>query len=438
MTSLENAVVRRPWSSTLTALLLLVVLSARARGNDQALDRPEQIPSPAADASTTPTDKRPGKYRLGPFYLTPRFHFGPVGLDSNVLYTATDRQADVMISLGPGLDAVLPLGSVGRFYSSGSLDYLYFVRTESQRRFTGLGMTGLAFKGANTEATFEERYATTYGRPNYEVDQRVFQIHEGTTGNVRRHLFGGISLILDGHRLHSDTPSVDYLGTDLGLALTTDTYGAGGELRFRLSVKSAFVVNGGMLWTRYPLEPVRDSDRQLLAGGFRTEPSALVSGHLLLGQRWYTPKLAGASTQRLFYVDIDETLNLSPRTRFNVSYLRDIMDSVFLPDEGTATNRSEAVGIRIEREFTHRIDLRIFGRLLRNRSDGAITIDDPNQGPTTSVRDDKVREAGADLGYRFRPNFRFGIIATYSERDSTFSYFGVDGLLVGFNAQFNP
>jgi len=273
---------------------------------------------------------------------------------------------------------VLPLGSGGRFYSSGTLDYLYFVRTDSQRRFTGSAIAGLAFKGASTEATLEEAYATTYGRPNYQVDQRVFQTTEGTTGLLGRHLFGAVSLVLKGFRRHSVTPSIDYLGTDLGQALTIDDYGAGSELRFRLSVKSAFVVDGGMQWSRYPLQPLRDSDRQLLTAGFRTEQSALVSGHLMLGQRWYTPTAEGATTQQIFYADIDETLNLTPRTRFGVAYLRDIVDSVFLPEGGTPTNRSEALTVRIEKEFTHRIDLWLFGCRICNRSDGVIIIDVPD------------------------------------------------------------
>jgi hypothetical protein len=43
-----------------------------------------------------------------------------------------------------------------------------------------------------------------------------------------------------------------------------------------------------------------------------------------------------------------------------------------------------------------------------------------------------------DLGYRFRPNFRIAVVASYTDRNSTIAYFGVQGLIVGLNAQFNP
>ena len=75
-------------------------------------------------------------WRIGPFYLTPKLRIGSIGLDTNVLYTPTERTTDISASGGPGLELVLPLGASGRFYTEGFLDYIYFVKTESQRRLT--------------------------------------------------------------------------------------------------------------------------------------------------------------------------------------------------------------------------------------------------------------------------------------------------------------
>lgn len=383
-------------------------------------------------------DVRPGRYRVGPFYITPRFHFGPIGLDTNVLYTATDRQADVMVSLGPGLDSVLPLGAAGRFYLGGTLDYLYFVRTASQRRLAGSAFGGLAFKGARTEAGVEERYVDSFSRPNYQVDERIEQQNEATTGFINRRVFSRFRLGLRGGRQNNRSGSLDYLGTDLGTAFTYDEYHAEGALARDLTVKSAFVVEGGFKWTRYPQQAVRDSERRLAVAGFRTDKSALLAGSALVGFRWYRQDIPEASELRLAYADVNETLNLSPRTRFVFTYNRDLLDSVFVPSVGTPTNKTESMGLRLEKDITRRVDLALFARRFRSSSDGEITIDVPDQGLVTAVRDDKVREAGADLGYRFRPNFRFALVALYSDRQSSFSYFGVEGLLFGFNAQFNP
>ena len=413
------------------AALLGVLVPARLA----AQPPPSSSPTGAAPEKK---DARPGRYRVGPFYFTPRFHFGPIGLDSNVLYTATDRQADVMVSLGPGLDSVLPLGGAGRFYLGGTLDYLYFVRTASQRRFTGSGFSGLAFKGAQTETGVEERYVDSFSRPNYQVDERIEQQNEKTTGFVNRHLFSRLRLGLRGGRESNRTESVDYLGTNLGAAFTYDEYRAEGTFAWDLTVKSAFVVEGGFRWDRYPQDPVRDSERRLAAAGFRTDKAALLAGHALVGLRWYRQDVPQASQLQSVYADVNETLNLSPRTRVVFTYSRDLLDSVFVPGSGTPTNQTAAMGLRLEKDITRRIDLVLFARRGRSLSNGEITIDVPDQGLVTAVRDDKVREAGADLGYRIRPNFRFGLIALYSDRQSSFSYFGVEGLLFGFNAQFNP
>lgn len=395
-------------------------------------------PLPGGSLGPTVAKGRPGKYRVGPFYLTPRFNFGPIGLDTNVLYSATERQPDVMVSFGPALDLLLPLGGSGRFYSTGTLDYLYFVKTASQRRLTGTGLAGLALNGARSRFVLEERYGSSYGRPSYQVDQRIAQTQEGTEATLGRRLFGRTELVLRGRRTHNESSEGDYLGTDLRRAFTYDSQGGEGELSFGLSTKTAFVVGGALQQNRYPLDAPRDSDRTLAMAGFRTDSTALVSGRLLVGQRWYESRVPGTATQPLFWAEIDETLNISPRTRIGVAYQRDIVDSVFLTQDGTPSTFSESVALRLEKDLARRVDLRVYGKWLRTRSDGSIEIIVPDQGTVVSPRNDRVREAGADLGYRFRPNFRFSLVATYRDRDSTIAYFGVQGLLVGFNARFDP
>ena len=74
-----------------------------------------------------------------PFYLTPYLHIGTLGVDTNVFYSATERQTDFTASGGPGLEIVRPFGRESRFVVDGGLDYLYFAKTESQRRLNGYG-----------------------------------------------------------------------------------------------------------------------------------------------------------------------------------------------------------------------------------------------------------------------------------------------------------
>src|SRR5262245_57008368 len=104
--------------------------------------QPPPIESPEATAAAD----RPGRCRLGPFYLTPRLRFGHIGLDTNVLYTSNDRQTDVNASGGPGLELVLPIRSRLRWIADGGTQYHYFVRTDSQRRLVSTASTALLWK----------------------------------------------------------------------------------------------------------------------------------------------------------------------------------------------------------------------------------------------------------------------------------------------------
>ncbi len=61
-----------------------------------------------------------------------------------------------------------------------------------------------------------------------------------------------------------------------------------------------------------------------------------------------------------------------------------------------------------------------------------------SDGIETAVRDDRIREAGAELGYQFRSRVRIGVTATYTTRQSAFETFGIDGLLAGLTVQYNP
>ena len=67
----------------LTLLVLLPAPGIAQGGSDEA-------PVPVA---TTPGE-RPGLLRAGAWYFTPYFQIGSLGVDTNVFYTATDRQTD--------------------------------------------------------------------------------------------------------------------------------------------------------------------------------------------------------------------------------------------------------------------------------------------------------------------------------------------------------
>lgn len=410
------------WLSVLLATL----------GATVAAQGPDTVPAPAALGAPT---ERPGLFRAGAFYLTPYLNIGSMGIDTNVFYTPTDRQADFTASGGPGLEIVRPIGLASRLRLDGGLDYLYFARTESQRKLNGYGAAELDLQGVKTRFFVEERYDSSYGRPNYEVNARVQQETEGTTGFLRRNLGERFAIALFGSRRRTTTESQDYLGTNLGDTLTEDRYRGGGELRLALSIKTQLVGGGEQEWYRFPRLPERDGDSTLAYGGFRTDETALISGQALAGYRWF--RLDTGGERGGLYANVDAAWNFSPKTKLGSRYVRDIVYSSFATTGATPTNLNETVEVYLDKVLISNVYFRVFGRLGRLASDGAITIVSPD-GVETAVRDDRIREAGVELGYQFRSRVRIGVTATYTTRESAFETFGVEGLLAGLTVRYDP
>jgi len=408
-------------------LALLAALGATVTSQD-----PAAVRGPGDPAAST---ERPGLFRVGSLYLTPYLNIGSMGIDTNVFYTPTDRQTDFTASGGPGLEVIRPFGRASRFRLDGGLDYLYFAKTESQRKLNGYGAAELDLQGVKTRLWVEERYESSYSRPSYEVNDRVQQETEGTEGFLRRNLGERLALVLLGSRRRTTTDSQDYLGTDLGDTLTENRYRAGGELRLALSIKTQLVGGGEQEWYRFPRLPERDGDSTIAYGGFRTDETALISGKALAGYRWF--RLDTGGERNGFYANVDAGWNLSPKTRLGARYLRDIGYSSFATTGATPTNLNEMVEVSVDKVLASNVYFRLYGRLGQLASDGDITIVSPD-GVQTAARDDRVREAGVELGYQFRSRVRVGVTATYTTRESVFETFGVEGLLAGLTVTYNP
>lgn len=389
-------------------------------------------------ADESAPSSRPGAFRLRTAYFTPYLHIGNLGLDTNVFYTATDRQTDFSASGGPGLEIVRPLDpkANSRIRLDGAVDYLYFARTESQRRLNGHGSALLELHGVKTDVVAEERYSQSFSRPSYQVDARLQQEIEGTRGLLRRRIAERFQLALFGERSKTRADSQEYLGTDLQTTLSEDRYQAGGELRMALTVKTQLVGGGEETWHRFTYLPARDGQSTLAFGGFRTDETALISGQALAGMRWF--KLDAGGSRSAAYVDVEANWSWSPKTRLGARFNRDLQYSVFSTSGATPTNLYETGELFLDKMLTRTIYLRLSGRLTRLRSDGVVTIVTPVEGAVEAVRDDTVRDVGGELGYQFRSRVRIGVSARYTTRTSSFDTLGIRGLLGGLTVTYNP
>lgn len=395
-----------------------------------AAQEPAVAPLPAEPSATS--DARPGLWRLGSLYLTPTFHVGNVGIDTNVLFQAEDRKRDVSVSGGPGLDLVLPATSSLQLWASGLVDYLYFAETPEQRRLTGTGRAGIRYDSGVFLAAAEHSYQSSFNRPSTQVDDRVDQVVQhsrvdlGVGGSARRL---GVSLAGNLTRYDIEGGQV-YLGADLRANLARDEYLAQAALRYRLTPKTSLVLLGDYQWDRFLEKPLRDADSNRAMGGFEVVSETRLQGRALGGVRSFRPRAFDAT--RLFAVaDVQLAYNVSPKTRFEARFQRDLNYSAFVTSGPTPTAATESYGLGLMKVLVARLDLRVSGSLNRLAYDGDVLLDLPDQGPLLAPRDDEYWLASADLGYTFGERFRLGFAASYADRNSSISYFGVNGLVLG-------
>jgi hypothetical protein len=398
--------------------------------------RPGWTQDPAGDEEEAP---RPGLFHLGPVYVTPRLNIGAIGIDTNVFYTSTDRRTDFIASGGPGLEIVLPMGEDVRLITQGNLYYLYFAETVSQRRLTGDAEARLEFAGENLALGVEGGYQRTFNRPSIEVDVRVDEERWRAESDLSISIGERFGLDLDASFTRYEVAEgQEFFGADLARNLTRDEQLYGLEPFYELTPKTSLFVRADYQRDRFPLAPIRDADSNRLSGGLRVSSRTLLSGQIEAGWRSFRPRQVRGEEKGAFYADIDLTYHLGPRTEIAAEYRQDLQYSAFATTGDTPTVVLQAARLSLEKDLVSSLDLRLRAMLSRLKSDGAIALVDGEGETTVAVRDDTAWLFDADLGYTFRSHLRFAVAATYSERQSNFADFGVDGLLVGARITYEP
>jgi hypothetical protein len=412
------------------AIFLIVSLVSAERALPQ--DGPA---TPAASAEGA----APGLLRLGPVYLTPSLRIWSLGMDTNVFYTATNRRTDFIAHGGPGLELLVPLHGALKLRADGTVGYLYFARTESQRRLTGSAMSRLGYEGQRLNTGAQYLYTRSFSRIGIEVDRRVDMETQEARVDLRygigpRFLFG---LRATGTRFLVEEDQ-GFFGADLNRNLTRDAYRAAADFGYALTPKTSFVVETDYQADRFQSASERDTDSNRLGGGFVLSATTYLSGRAVAGGRSIRVLALPKQDRVVPYAAVDLTYHLGPRTRFSGFFNRDTGFSAFSVAEGDLpTITTQSYGLRLVKGLWRRLDLRLHGTRTELESDAPVFID-TGAGPLPALRDDAGWEVGADLGYAFWTGLRIGAAATWSERRSTINDLGVEGLLLGATVTYVP
>lgn len=400
--------------------------------------------APAAEArAALPDDRRetnseaPGRFAVGPFFITPLFQVRSLGVDTNVFYTSVHRRTDFTASGGPGLEVVLP-GSPLRFELEGALNYLYFLRTTSQRRFGGVARTRMAWQAGRLQAEIEQGYSRSFERQGFEVDERVLREAWLTHASTVLRL-GRLLVETSVAREENNVPEEHtFLGTDLRTTLSRERFTVVAGLRYRLTTKTSVLVAGDTQTQRYPFGPGRDNDSNRLYVGINLESRSRLSGRAVTGVRWLRPRDRSVGDERAIYANVGLTWHFGPRTRVHGRLVRDLAVSAFSSDTKLPSFVQLDQELRVERDLTHALDAGLFAQRVRLEARTPVTLSQPESGSQTLKRDDRLWRMGATIGYRFRRRLRVAVIAGITTRESNFADLGIRGLLLGAEVNFVP
>jgi hypothetical protein len=414
-----------------SAFFLLSATDGFAQHTQGAVPTPEPVPEEPGE--------RPGLIKHGPLYVTPFLRLQSAGLDTNVFYTGTARRVDALAQGGPGLEVVLPMKAV-RVGVEGDIDYLYFLRTKSQRHLGGGGRARLQWTAGRLQTAIGGGYSRLFARPSLEVDERVLQ--ESWTGHADLAVSfpGRLQLRAAGDTTQNRVPEAAFFrGTDLQRTLTHDEHRLQAGPRYALTVKTQALLEADLQLDRFEGDPRRDMDSNRVYTGLEIQSATRLFGRVVGGVRFLRPRQGGTlPRQTTPYLSSDLSYRFRPRTLLRTRFERDFSFSAFDTQDAPPTLRNERAEARLEKGLFGRFVIDIFGGYLRLLTSGPITLTTGTDRGETRVRDDKAWSGGADFGYQFRSRIRIGVAATYLDRRSTFADLGIQGLMVGATVRYTP
>jgi hypothetical protein len=383
---------------------------------------------------------RRGRFRLGPFHLTPRFELRNAGVDTNVFATRTDPIPDTAVVGRASLDGFLPVGKRLLFSGDGYLDLNYFRREESERSldFGGEGLAELQagrFRlfGGGGGLQAKQRFSV-------EVTERVLRQERWANAGLELELSGRISVRGTGAAHQYEFGSLLLDGEDIKTQLDRRSLSGTAELLYDLTRKTTAVVSAERIEDRF-FAQIGQSRRTTLSyrylAGVELSERAIVSGKVLAGIR----QLAGSfGVQRDGYrapaLQVTAGTKLGRFGRLDLVGERDVLYSA----EGVRVEdlrlRSAYIYTRYRGEATLGLPLELLGSGFAEWQEARFLL--PQRQGEGFARVDHVYAFGGSLLRRFGDAVRIGGTVAWTQRLSNLETLAYRGLSYGVQAAIVP
>ncbi|HET9314315.1 MAG TPA: outer membrane beta-barrel protein [Vicinamibacteria bacterium] len=389
--------------------------------------------------------KKPGRYKVGPLYVTPRLEVRNAGVDTNVFQTLTDEVRDTVLIVSPRLDGGMVVGRRLRLSGYGLLDLNYY-RTQGNEGSTDF------FGGGDAELDLGPFMLLGGGgggqasqRFSIDIDERLLRQEKYAYGGIAWRARERLSFRVVGRtEVVKFAPGVFRLGGFVQEAMDRNTLSARGEVRYALTNRTALLASAEGFEDRFFSQPtdsphrVRDSFRYL--AGFEFERPALLSGRLLAGVRDFSGPLAqGSPSYTGPAILADLVLPIRNRARLHGSALRDVRHASSLVDIDDLRYRNAFVASSYQGDMSFDLPLELVGIVSGGFEEARYLLPYPFPDPHhLAKRTDHRWTAGAGLLRRFGDQVRVGGHVDWARRVSTIPFFSYQGLRFGLTAEVLP
>jgi len=383
--------------------------------------------------------KRPGRFQLGPLYLTPKLELKNAGVDTNVFNQRTDEIPDTSIVLSPTLLGALPVGRRLRLTGGMHVDLNYFRRQQTERStdFGGDGRAELdfgpfTFFGAGGGGQSRQRFSI-------DIDQRVLRHERWATAGVKVTPTPRISATVSGTGWVYEFASLIVRGVNVKENLDRNELTAHGQLRYALTRQTTLVASADVIEDRFLSQPrsaSRLSRSYRYLAGFEFGEKALIRGRILAGQREF-PASASAPRYRGPAFAVSTSLPLLHYGVLTVIAERDIYYALSPVILSSDRFRNTFVSTRLAGEVAMNLPFSLFGRGSFGLEEARYLLPYP-AGDTFAPRVDHLWTARASLLRAFRAGVRVGGTIQWGRRVSSFSSLSYEGLRYGVQAEVIP
>jgi hypothetical protein len=399
----------------------------------------------AATASAQATQEKPGRYHVGPLYLTPRIALKNAGVDTNVFQTLDAPTRDEVVIVTPRLDGAMEIGRRLRVTGHGLVDFNYYRRQgeERSRDFYGEGDAELdlgpfTLLGGGGGGQFTQRFSI-------DIDERLLRQEKHAYVGLAWRQKSRLSARAEGRgEVFTFAPGVFRLGGAVKESMDRNTLSARGQVRYALTNRTALLTTAEAFEDRFFSQridsPPRIRHTYRYLAGFEFSQRAFLTGRLLAGVRDYPGTLAaGSPPYRGPAILADLMVPIRQRARLHGVAERDVLYASSLVDLEGARYRNAFVFTRYRGDLAFTLPLQLTAVTYAGFEQSRYLL--PYPFPDSNHLADRLDHrwtAGVGLTRRFGDSIRIGGHLDWARRVSSLPFFSYEGLRYGLNAEVLP